>query len=68
MSTNGTNGRVDNKVCTNKNAKYIAILGRLVCGNISLHILSSDILHSGVERLNYVQIIILKKTNMVCKF
>lgn len=59
-----TREELNNKSCVNKNAKCIAILGHLVCGKITSHILGTSMLYSGVERLNYVQMILFKKTEI----
>lgn len=56
--------KLNNKSCTNKIAKYIAFWGHLVCGKVSFHISSLDMLYSGAEILNCMQIILFKKTNI----
>lgn len=54
---------LNDKSCTNRNAKH-SHLEHLICGKISLHISGSDMLYSGVERLNCVQVILFKKAEI----
>lgn len=56
--------KLNNKSCINKIAKYTSFWGHLVCEKVSLHISGPDMLYSGAEILNRVQMILFKKTEI----